>query len=41
MGPGQIDTSARVISWLERLGWVSNVNWPNRAPIAERQVGRW
>ena len=29
---GQVDTSARVIRWLEQAGWVSDVRWP----VAER-----
>jgi stearoyl-CoA desaturase (delta-9 desaturase) len=33
---GQIDQSARVIQWFEKLGWASNVRWPN----AERLAGK-
>ncbi len=31
--PGQIDTSARVIRWLERLGWATDVQWPDAARV--------
>jgi stearoyl-CoA desaturase (delta-9 desaturase) len=33
---GQVDTSARVIRWLEQAGWVSDVRWP----VAERIEGK-
>jgi stearoyl-CoA desaturase (delta-9 desaturase) len=31
--PGQIDTSARVIWFLEKMGWVSDVRWPVKERI--------
>src|SRR6266571_3009645 len=31
---GQVDTSARVIRWLEKLGWVHDVRWPRPDRIA-------
>jgi stearoyl-CoA desaturase (delta-9 desaturase) len=37
--PGQIDTSARVIRWFERLGWVTHVRWPNPLQLDARRVG--
>jgi len=36
LGRGQVDTSARIIRWLERLGWVTNVNWPDAATVGAR-----
>jgi stearoyl-CoA desaturase (delta-9 desaturase) len=40
-GPGQIDSSARIIQWFEALGWATNVNLPSPDHIALRseQVG--
>jgi stearoyl-CoA desaturase (Delta-9 desaturase) len=35
---GQVDTSARVIWALEKLGWVRDVRWPVRERIAARLV---
>jgi stearoyl-CoA desaturase (Delta-9 desaturase) len=35
---GQLDISARVIALFERLGWVSDVRWPNAARLAARRV---
>ncbi|MFB9471738.1 acyl-CoA desaturase [Nonomuraea salmonea] len=35
--PGQIDISARLIRWLERLGWVGDVRWPTPARLAARR----
>jgi len=35
---GQFDTSARLIRWFERLGWVSQVRWPNRLQLDARRV---
>lgn len=35
--PGQIDVSARLIRWLERLGWVGDVRWPTPARLAARR----
>ncbi|MFI0372063.1 acyl-CoA desaturase [Actinomadura sp. 1N219] len=37
MLPGQIDPSARVIRWLEKLGWAHAVRWPTQARIAGRR----
>jgi stearoyl-CoA desaturase (delta-9 desaturase) len=34
--PGQVDTSARVIRWLERLGWATKVHWPDPAKVNAR-----
>jgi stearoyl-CoA desaturase (delta-9 desaturase) len=36
LGPRQIDTSARIIRWLEQLGWATNVNWPTEKQIESR-----
>jgi stearoyl-CoA desaturase (delta-9 desaturase) len=36
--PGQIDTSARLISWFEKLGWVHDVRWPTPERIAARRL---
>ncbi|GAB2598234.1 fatty acid desaturase [Streptomyces capparidis] len=36
---GQIDTSARVIRWLEMLGWASDVRWPRRERLESRRRG--
>jgi len=36
--PGQIDTSARLIRWFERLGWVTHVRWPNQLQLDARRV---
>jgi stearoyl-CoA desaturase (Delta-9 desaturase) len=37
---GQIDQSARVIQWFEKLGWASDVRWPNEARLnAKRSAG--
>jgi stearoyl-CoA desaturase (delta-9 desaturase) len=35
---GQLDTSARLIRWFERLGWVSQVRWPDRLQLDARRV---
>ncbi|MFC5814106.1 acyl-CoA desaturase [Nonomuraea harbinensis] len=35
--PGQIDISARLIRWLERLGWAGDVRWPTPARLAARR----
>ncbi|MFI0422823.1 acyl-CoA desaturase [Spongiactinospora sp. 9N601] len=35
--PGQIDISARLIRWLERLGWAHDVRWPTPARLAARR----
>ncbi|GMU77728.1 MAG: stearoyl-CoA desaturase [Acidimicrobiia bacterium] len=34
--PGQVDTSARIIRWFERLGWVTNVQWPDQGRVEQR-----
>lgn len=34
--PGQVDSSARVIQALERLGWAWDVRWPDAWPAARR-----
>ena len=31
--PGQLDTSARIIGWFERFGWVTDVQWPDPARV--------
>ena len=36
--PGQVDTSARLISWFEKLGWVRDVRWPTPERIASRKL---
>jgi len=36
--PGQLDSSARMIRWMERLGWVTDVQWPDPALIEARRV---
>ena len=35
--PGQLDTSAMTIRLFERLGWVSQVRWPDPARLALRR----
>jgi stearoyl-CoA desaturase (delta-9 desaturase) len=35
---GQVDTSARVIWFMEKLGWVSDVRWPVQERIAAKMV---
>ncbi|MCF2530002.1 acyl-CoA desaturase [Yinghuangia soli] len=35
---GQIDSSARIIRIMEKLGWVSDVRWPDRARIESRRA---
>ncbi|CAM3299880.1 acyl-CoA desaturase [Stackebrandtia soli] len=35
---GQIDTSARIIWFFEKLGWASNVRWPNRERLSKRMT---
>jgi stearoyl-CoA desaturase (delta-9 desaturase) len=35
---GQLDTSARIIRWMELLGWVTDVRWPDRALVAAKRV---
>jgi stearoyl-CoA desaturase (delta-9 desaturase) len=36
--PGQLDPSARVIRWFERLGWVWDVRWPDRNRLGARMA---
>jgi stearoyl-CoA desaturase (delta-9 desaturase) len=36
---GQIDISARLISWCEKLGWVRDVRWPDEARLTGRRTG--
>jgi stearoyl-CoA desaturase (delta-9 desaturase) len=36
--PGQIDPSARLIWLFEKLGWVSDVRWPNAERLAARRL---
>jgi stearoyl-CoA desaturase (delta-9 desaturase) len=38
LGRRQVDSSARIIAWFERLGWVTNVKWPDADRVAERMV---
>jgi stearoyl-CoA desaturase (delta-9 desaturase) len=35
---GQLDPSARVIRWFERLGWAYDVRWPNQSRLAAKRV---
>ena len=35
---GQVDSSARLIRWMERLGWVTGVRWPDAARLSQRRV---
>ncbi|MFK0199011.1 acyl-CoA desaturase [Streptomyces lavendulae] len=34
---GQVDSSARLIRWFERLGWASDVRWPSDGRIDARR----
>ncbi|HKA68173.1 MAG TPA: acyl-CoA desaturase [Actinomycetes bacterium] len=36
--PGQIDINARLIRWLEQLGWAYDVRWPNRERLEAKRV---
>jgi stearoyl-CoA desaturase (Delta-9 desaturase) len=36
---GQIDQSARVIQWFEKLGWASSVRWPDEARLNAKRAG--
>jgi stearoyl-CoA desaturase (Delta-9 desaturase) len=36
---GQIDLSARVIAWCERLGWAYDVRWPDRERLTAKLTG--
>lgn len=33
----QLDSSARLVRWLELAGWASNVHWPQRARLTARR----
>ena len=35
---GQVDTSAWLIRWFERFGWVSQVRWPNAGLLDARRA---
>jgi stearoyl-CoA desaturase (delta-9 desaturase) len=35
---GQIDIAARTIGLAERLGWVSDVRWPDAARLTAKEV---
>jgi stearoyl-CoA desaturase (delta-9 desaturase) len=35
---GQLDTSARIIRWFEKAGWVSEVRWPVKERLEARKV---
>ncbi|RBL87127.1 acyl-CoA desaturase, partial [Streptomyces cavourensis] len=35
---GQIDSSARLIRWFEKLGWAYDVRWPDADRIASRRT---
>jgi stearoyl-CoA desaturase (Delta-9 desaturase) len=35
---GQIDQSARVIQWFEKLGWASDVRWPDPARLDAKRA---
>lgn len=35
---GQVDTSARLISWFEKVGWASDVRWPKPERMAARRI---
>jgi stearoyl-CoA desaturase (Delta-9 desaturase) len=37
-GPHQVDISATVIRFFERLGWVTAVHWPDPARLAARRI---
>jgi stearoyl-CoA desaturase (delta-9 desaturase) len=36
--PGQLDSSARIIRWMEQLGWVTDVQWPTPEQIAAKRI---
>ncbi|HET9732448.1 MAG TPA: acyl-CoA desaturase [Acidimicrobiales bacterium] len=38
--PGQIDSSARLIRMMEKMGWVSNVRWPTAERLESLAAGR-
>jgi stearoyl-CoA desaturase (delta-9 desaturase) len=35
---GQVDSSARLIAWFERLGWARDVRWPRTERLAARRA---
>ncbi len=35
---GQVDTSARIIRWLEKAGWITDVRWPVTERLEARRV---
>jgi stearoyl-CoA desaturase (delta-9 desaturase) len=35
---GQVDSSARLIAWFERLGWARDVRWPRPERLAARRA---
>jgi stearoyl-CoA desaturase (delta-9 desaturase) len=35
---GQIDASARVIRWFERLGWAYDVRWPDKTRLGAKRA---
>jgi stearoyl-CoA desaturase (delta-9 desaturase) len=35
----QLDTSAAIIRLFERLGWATNVRWPDERRLASRRIG--
>ena len=35
---GQIDVSARIIRWFERLGWAYDVRWPDKARLGTKRT---
>jgi stearoyl-CoA desaturase (delta-9 desaturase) len=35
---GQLDSSARTIWLFEKLGWVSDVRWPNADRLASKRI---
>ncbi|MGN6522359.1 MAG: acyl-CoA desaturase [Actinomycetes bacterium] len=37
--PGQIDSSARIIWAMEKLGWITDVRWPKRERLEARRLG--
>jgi stearoyl-CoA desaturase (delta-9 desaturase) len=36
---GQIDTAGRLIWFAEKLGWASDVRWPDEAKLTKKQLG--
>jgi stearoyl-CoA desaturase (Delta-9 desaturase) len=37
---GQIDISARIIWFLEKLGWAYDVRWPSEERLSAKRAGR-